>query len=99
MPFAHARRRYRASVAAFSLDADTAGPSDFAIVHDGGLAMYWALEVLADAEKEFEGIGYMAVGLDATDWDEARLHRDFAAALDFPDYYGHNLDALADCLS
>jgi hypothetical protein len=29
---------------------------------------------------------------------EAELHRDIAAALDFPGYYGRNLDALNDCL-
>ncbi|MFC9157850.1 barstar family protein [Streptomyces bauhiniae] len=26
------------------------------------------------------------------------MHRAMAAALDFPDYYGHNRDALNDCL-
>ena len=29
----------------------------------------------------------------------ADLHRAFADALDFPDYYGRNLDALRDCLT
>lgn len=27
------------------------------------------------------------------------LHRAIAAALSFPDWYGHNLDALYDCLT
>ena len=27
------------------------------------------------------------------------LHRTFADALDFPEYYGNNLDALHDCLT
>lgn len=26
------------------------------------------------------------------------MHRELAAALDFPDYYGHNVDALNDCM-
>ncbi|MGW1027741.1 barstar family protein [Streptomyces sp. NPDC002577] len=30
--------------------------------------------------------------------DPAELPRTIAAALQFPDYYGHNLDALNDCL-
>ena len=29
----------------------------------------------------------------------ARAHRIIAGALDFPDYYGNNLDALYDCLT
>jgi len=35
--------------------------------------------------------------LDASGWHAgADMHRDIAAALDFPDYYGNNLDALND---
>ena len=30
--------------------------------------------------------------------DMKALHRYLAKGLDFPDYYGNNLDALADCL-
>jgi hypothetical protein len=37
--------------------------------------------------------------LDASRWtSDADLHRDIAAALEFPAYYGRNLDALNDCL-
>lgn len=31
--------------------------------------------------------------------DKKELHARIAAALDFPDWYGHNLDALMDCLT
>ena len=31
------------------------------------------------------------------DWDS--FHDTFAAALDFPDYYGRNMDAWIDCIS
>ena len=31
--------------------------------------------------------------------DKETLHARIAAALDFPDWYGHNLDALMDCLT
>ena len=38
--------------------------------------------------------------VEATAWTtEQDLHRDIAAALSFPSYYGHNLAALNDCLS
>ena len=31
--------------------------------------------------------------------DKDELHARIAEALDFPDWYGHNLDALMDCLT
>ncbi len=31
--------------------------------------------------------------------NKKQLHKYIAAKLDLPDYYGNNLDALADCLS
>ena len=31
--------------------------------------------------------------------DKKELHARIAAALGFPDWYGHNLDALMDCLT
>lgn len=31
--------------------------------------------------------------------DKDALHARIAATLDFPDWYGHNLDALMDCLT
>jgi barstar (barnase inhibitor) len=41
----------------------------------------------------------LASGIDASQWSaEQDLHRDIAAALGFPDYYGRNLDALNDCM-
>ncbi|WP_459213789.1 barstar family protein [Paenarthrobacter ureafaciens] len=42
---------------------------------------------------------YKVVKVDAAAWQsQADLHQDVALALDFPDYYGSNLDALNDCL-
>ena len=40
------------------------------------------------------------VQLSAADWDTPeKAHADLAKALSFPSYYGHNLDALHDCLT
>jgi len=85
-------------VAAFPLDAVTTYPPDFALVRDGGVAMFWRTAVLESAEADLGKFGYEWVGLDAATWDEEALHRDFAAELGFPAYYGNNMNALADCL-
>lgn len=40
------------------------------------------------------------IRLDGRDFDSReKLHRVLMQAFGFPDYYGRNLDALADCLS
>ncbi|ROQ30296.1 barstar (barnase inhibitor) [Frondihabitans sp. PhB188] len=44
--------------------------------------------------------GYRLVRFDASLWaDEPDMLTEIGTALDFPDYYGVNLDALNDCLS
>lgn len=84
---------------AFPTDATTTHPYDFALARRGGVAAYLRDEVLASAERELDTLGYVRVRLDAKEWvQEIRLHEDFAATLDFPGYYGNNLNALADCL-
>ena len=43
--------------------------------------------------------GYQIVSVPAGSWQgPSDLHRDISQALDFPGYYGKNLDALNDCL-
>ena len=83
---------------AFGLDADTTHPPDFALLRDGGLALFRRPAVLDDAEQELRGLGYDQVRLDTGGWTESDLHDAFASALTFPGYYGRNLNALADCL-
>jgi RNAse (barnase) inhibitor barstar len=69
------------------------------LARTGFVIMYWRPAVLEAARTELAGHGFRVVELDAAGWTtDADLHRDFAATLDFPDYYGHNLDALNDCL-
>lgn len=54
---------------------------------------------MARAIGQLRGRGYDVRATDAARWvDEAGMHRALADLLDFPDYYGRNLDALNDCL-
>lgn len=84
----------------FPTDATRTHPHDFALARSGGVATYLRDEVLHDSERELDALGYARAELDASGWmvSERQLHEDFASTLNFPDYYGHNLNALADCL-
>ncbi|MGW8767776.1 barstar family protein [Streptomyces sp. NPDC055815] len=63
------------------------------------VTLFWRKRLLAQAAERLEDRGFRVIHLEAGQWNtEQDMHRAMAAALDFPDYYGHNLDALNDCL-
>lgn len=63
------------------------------------VTLFWRKHLLARATERLEDRGFRVIRLEAGRWNTERdMHRAIAAALDFPDYYGHNLDALNDCL-
>ncbi|MGW0435919.1 barstar family protein [Micromonospora sp. NPDC003197] len=86
-------------MSAFDPDADLSGDMAFRLVAPSFVRLFWRASVLETTVGALRDRGYQVVWLDASTWiREADLHHDIAAALDFPDYYGHNLDALNDCL-
>ncbi|MGW2478121.1 barstar family protein [Streptomyces sp. NPDC001665] len=63
------------------------------------VTLFWRKRLLTQATERLEDRGFRVIHLEAGQWNTERdMHRAVAAALDFPDYYGHNLDALNDCL-
>ncbi|MFE9766000.1 barstar family protein [Streptomyces sp. NPDC005808] len=63
------------------------------------VTLFWSRRFLTQAVLRMEELGFRVVRLAAGEWTtELDMHRAFATALHFPDYYGHNLDALNDCL-
>ncbi|WP_233360143.1 barstar family protein [Streptomyces sp. CRPSP2-6A1] len=63
------------------------------------VTLFWRKRLLTQATERLEDCGFHVICLEAGRWSTERdMHRAMAAALDFPDYYGHNLDALNDCL-
>jgi len=71
---------------------------DWTIVRDGGLALYWRPEVLAQDSRWLELKGYRIVEFNAAGWNsEEQMHQSLASRLSFPDYYGKNLHALNEC--
>lgn len=84
---------------AFDRDAALSGALDFRLMANTPVTLFWRRAVLESTAEWLLAHGYQVVRLAAAEWaGEDDLHRAVAAALDFPDYYGHNLDALNDCL-
>ena len=64
------------------------------------MTLFWDLDLLRRSVAWLSERGYRVVHLDASRWRvEQDMHTDVALALNFPDYYGQNPDALNDCLS
>jgi Barstar (barnase inhibitor) len=86
-------------MAVFEHDADLGQDVAFRLMANSFVTLFWRPAILDETTDWLRAHGYQVVRLDASAWTtEADLHRDVAAALEFPDYYGRNLDALSDCL-
>ncbi len=64
----------------------------------GLVELYYRAEVLNRAIEELEKRDAAVVRLDAGGWSRDTALVALADALDFPDHFGRNLDALSDCL-
>jgi hypothetical protein len=63
------------------------------------VTLYWRAELFDRTVERLRAHRFAVVEVNASAWTTAdAMHQDLARALDFPDYYGHNLDALNDCL-
>jgi RNAse (barnase) inhibitor barstar len=60
---------------------------------------YLTASDLGDLRAAASGLGFRRVDIDLANCaDKAALMQRFADAFDFPPHFGHNWDALADCL-
>lgn len=66
---------------------------------NGSVKLFWRNEILDKFITEISCEGFDIYTLDCTKWDKNNFHDDLASTLDFPDYYGKNLNAFNDCLS
>ncbi|MFI7673766.1 barstar family protein [Actinophytocola sp. NPDC049390] len=73
--------------------------ADLRLLENGPVTLYHRHAVLDDTVATLAGLGYLIHRLDARAWGTRDA---FAAAvkeeLDFPDYFGGNLDAFNDCM-
>ncbi|MFF5297199.1 barstar family protein [Paractinoplanes globisporus] len=86
-------------MAAFDPEVELTHPADYRLMMSTFVTLFWRSGVLNRSVDQLVALGYDVVHVDAMAWTaEQDLHRDIAAALNFPSYYGHNLPALNDCL-
>jgi hypothetical protein len=86
-------------VAVWALGAETTHPVDFRLVHNTFVTMFWRLSLLDETTEWLRSHAYDVVEFDAASWaSAAEMFDDVAAGLDFPDYFGRNLNALNDCM-
>ena len=86
-------------VAAWDSDAQTTHPVDFRLVHNTFVTMFWRSSLLDETIEWLRSHAYDVVEFDAASWGSvADMFDDVAAGLEFPDYFGRNLDALNDCM-
>ncbi|MGC4864111.1 barstar family protein [Micromonospora sp. DT53] len=72
---------------------------DFRLLINTSVTLFWRSTILGETAAWLTTRGYQVTRMDASHWATERdLRRDIAAALNFPAYYGHNLDALNDCM-
>lgn len=86
-------------VAAFDRDK-LEGDEAWRLAASSFVSLFWRRSILEETTRWLRDHAYHLVNIEAAGWsDEGDLHRDMAAALNFPSYYGRNLAALNDCLS
>jgi RNAse (barnase) inhibitor barstar len=87
-------------MAVFRGEPDTFERVDWALLQNGPINLYWRLSYLVEHVRWLENHGYEIHEFDCTRWKtEDAMHTDISLQLNFPNYYGRNLDALNDCLS
>lgn len=73
---------------------------DYQLLQDGAVTLYYSADILQEDCDWLKQHNYRVRGLDASGWNtEAAFHAEVKRILEFPSYYGENLNAFSDCLS
>lgn len=84
---------------AFDRSTDLSGDPGYRYLFNSCVTLFWRRPLLDNAVVQLEAARYHVVRFAASGWQTPQaMHQDLARALEFPAYYGHNLDAFNDCL-
>jgi hypothetical protein len=73
---------------------------DWQILRDGAIHLYWRSEYLAEDERWFADHGYRLYRFDCSTWTSSdEMFADFGRVLEFPDWWGRNINALDECMA
>jgi len=73
---------------------------DWELLRDGAINLYFRPEFLSEDVEWLRAHNYRLDSFDCSAWlSEKDMHEALASGLEFPSYYGRNLDALNDCIS
>ena len=71
---------------------------DIDILKDGPICKYFKNGVLDEDLNWFHNNNFEIIEMNCRNWNRKNAHQNLKTALNFPDYYGENLNAFADCL-
>lgn len=71
---------------------------DIEILKDGPVCKYYKNSILDEDVSWFMENRFEVFDINVKEWNKQNFHKRVKAALNFPDYYGDNLNAFADCL-
>lgn len=87
-------------MAAFTDDPSEWERLDWRLFQNGAVAMYHKRSLLSEDVSWLRDHRYQVYEFNCEGWtSEPTVHDEFKRTLNFPDYYGRNLDALHDSLS
>jgi len=71
---------------------------DIEILKDGPICKYYKNSILDEDVNWFIDNGFDVYDITVRNWNKKNFHKHLKKELNFPEYYGENLDAFDDCL-
>lgn len=87
-------------MAIFRNEPDDLQRLDWLLLQNGAVTLYFRPQVLVEDVEWLKGQDYRVDSFECSVWvSESQMHEALSRGLEFPAYYGRNLNALNDCIS